>query len=361
MVRTTLFSTLVILSIAISAHAIGLRSEMIEDTLAVEHLEPMSATSEVGDSTNHFPRGWFDYLFGDSLGLTQLVIDLDEHPTYTAITITADSSQTASIMQILRSGITLADIDSSGGITLRPFDDLRAITIYGDSISSADILKIYLASGDSIWIEYDGDVHLGDQSFDAHLDTLFGDAVAIDGGGSFGTDLNVDGTANLDSTDIDGNLNLSGSIIRGTAIYGLHKTKKITIGTPGDVDTDFAYSSVANQNEQQLDLGTIIPAFARVMDAVCICTESVTDTAGAQTMSIDMGTSGGGAELIQTAEMTDTADEAVETDTGTLPILDLSSSAQNVHLNATPGNNWDTITAGQWVVFISYIDYGEVK
>ena len=45
------------------------------------------------------------------------------------------------------------------------------------------------------------------------------------------------------------------------------KTVKKTIGAPGVADCDFNFASDDNVTEQVIDLGSIIPAFARVLDA----------------------------------------------------------------------------------------------
>lgn len=45
------------------------------------------------------------------------------------------------------------------------------------------------------------------------------------------------------------------------------RTVKKTVGAPGVADCDFNFATAANVNEQVIDLGVIIPAFARVLDA----------------------------------------------------------------------------------------------
>ena len=45
------------------------------------------------------------------------------------------------------------------------------------------------------------------------------------------------------------------------------KTVKKTIGAPGVADCDFNFASADNITEQVIDLGAIIPAFARILDA----------------------------------------------------------------------------------------------
>ena len=52
----------------------------------------------------------------------------------------------------------------------------------------------------------------------------------------------------------------------------VYVTESITVGHPGSNTTDYAYTSAANTTDQHLDLGAIIPAFARVLDVSVICT-----------------------------------------------------------------------------------------
>ena len=52
------------------------------------------------------------------------------------------------------------------------------------------------------------------------------------------------------------------------------KTVKKTIGGVGIADCDFNFATAANANEQVIDLGAIIPAFARILDAKTVTREA---------------------------------------------------------------------------------------
>jgi len=57
-------------------------------------------------------------------------------------------------------------------------------------------------------------------------------------------------------------------------VFSNIKTVKKTIGGVGVADCDFNFATAANASEQNIDLGAIIPAFARVLDVKTVTKEA---------------------------------------------------------------------------------------
>ena len=143
----------------------------------------------------------------------------------------------------------------------------------------------------------------------------------------------------------------------GDVMY-MVKTVVKTIDLDDDASTDdFQFDDDAeNQNEQTIDCGAIIPAYAEILSCQLRCFETVT---GDGTMGIDVGTSSGGNEILSSAN-TDSANDINATGAGDGPEVVATNAARNVYVNATPGANWNTLDAGRWAIMVSYIDYGAV-
>lgn len=132
----------------------------------------------------------------------------------------------------------------------------------------------------------------------------------------------------------------------------LVKTIKKTIGGVGVAGCDFNFVTAANKTAQNIDLGAIIPAYARILDGVAYCNITFT---GAVSLACTLGVSSAGTE-ISAGGAVYTAGDAVASATGVSLIGAISSSAQHVFLGATPGANWSLATAGKMTISISYID-----
>lgn len=157
---------------------------------------------------------------------------------------------------------------------------------------------------------------------------------------------------------INGDANVTGAIYYATDVMYPVKTVVKTIDVDDDASTDdFQFDDdVADQAEQSVDLGEIIPAYAEVLSAQVRCFETVT---GSAVMAIDLGTASGGAEVLATAN-TDSANNLNGTGAGDGPEILAANAAKHIWINATPGANWNTLDAGRWAVMITYIDYGAV-
>lgn len=165
-------------------------------------------------------------------------------------------------------------------------------------------------------------------------------------------------TLNGIPTRIFGDVIVEGDLINGTDVMYPGKCVIKTIGIAGS-GLDFNYASAANNTEQQLDLGAILPAGCVVVSVVLECDETVAGS-GSAVVSLDAGISGGSAELLTAASTDSDGDTNISAATSS-PVLAHSTSARNVFLNATPTAFWDTLTAGEWSVIVRYDDLGSVR
>jgi len=171
--------------------------------------------------------------------------------------------------------------------------------------------------------------------------------------GSGGISMSDDNVTNIGEISVDDILSDASTDVMWTM-----KTVVKTIDVDDDASSDdFQFDDdAADQLEQPVDLGAIIPAYAEVVSAQIRCFETVT---GSAQMSISLGTSSGNTEIL-TAANTDTANDINSTGAGDGPEITAANTAKHVWINATPAVNWDTLDAGRWAVMITYIDYGAV-
>ncbi len=140
-------------------------------------------------------------------------------------------------------------------------------------------------------------------------------------------------------------------------IMYVFKTVVKTVSIDDDASTDdFQFDDdAANTSEQPLDLGAIVPAYGELVSIQSRCIEAVVGG----TMASDFGTSTGGGDILSTAD-TDALNEINATATPFSPEVGSTNTAKNVWMNATPSANWNTLTAGRWIIMVTYIDYGAV-
>lgn len=148
-------------------------------------------------------------------------------------------------------------------------------------------------------------------------------------------------------------------IAYGSNLRGVTKTLIRTINLDSSDDNDDAEFDDTQENvtEQPRNFGAIIPAYAGITSAQIRCIETVSESVA---MSIDLGFTTGAADLLTTADI-DTANDIKTSAAGTAPEMPLAATAaaRNLWINATPGANWNTLTAGRWAVMVTYIDYAE--
>jgi hypothetical protein len=141
----------------------------------------------------------------------------------------------------------------------------------------------------------------------------------------------------------------------GDVAFSNIKTVKKTIGYPGSVVlglADFQWTGDANTTAQNKDLGSIIPALARILD-VKIITEA-THTGGVS-LAITAGNVSAGSQFVATgANYTKDAVRAIAhgDGLGVAPVI----AASKVWIGGTPGANWSLMTAGILAVYVTYIE-----
>ena len=144
----------------------------------------------------------------------------------------------------------------------------------------------------------------------------------------------------------------NGVYITGVAVCTIKKT----IGGVGVIGCDFNFASANNTTAQNIDLGAIIPAYARVIDVVTITNSTFT---GATSLAATVGSSSGGNQYI-TSSTIYAATAIASSASGAALAVAPSASATHAWLGATPGSNWSNVTAGKVSVYFSYIDFTNV-
>ncbi len=151
----------------------------------------------------------------------------------------------------------------------------------------------------------------------------------------------------------DRKVRASGGFGESSTLRLVTKTKKVTVGHMGETGTDFAWATAAGHAAANLDLGAVIPAHARVLDVTIICTQALV---GQTDITIGAGNAGGGVEFFAAASCDD-LNETVASAAGAAAFVSASNAAQHLWLVGDPTDaNWADQTAGEWAVFVTYID-----
>jgi len=130
------------------------------------------------------------------------------------------------------------------------------------------------------------------------------------------------------------------------------KTVKITIGAPGKDGCDFNWATAANTTAQNLDLGAIIPALARVLDVKAVTEEVHT---GAVSLAVTIGNASAGTQFVASATLY--ALNAIVAMGHTLGFnVAPNIAATKIWVGGTPGANWSLMTAGKISVYVTYIE-----
>lgn len=125
-------------------------------------------------------------------------------------------------------------------------------------------------------------------------------------------------------------------------------TIKKTIGRVGVAGCDFNFAAAADHLVQNLDLGAIIPAKAKVKDVHLICIETVV---GVTNVNFNCG-NGSGSSNYFGATSCITLNQVV---TSTATVAMNWAADTHVWLGADPSDNtWNAMTAGKWEVYITY-------
>lgn len=121
---------------------------------------------------------------------------------------------------------------------------------------------------------------------------------------------------------------------------------------------DFCWAGDDDTSEYVIDVGTIIPAYARVMDIALINTEGV--TAEVTSFVVEAGSTSSGNQYFSSATVF-AANSINALAAAGSPAVAISSSAGHVYLAGTPGANWNLMTDGAWTLIVSYNDYAVIK
>jgi len=129
-------------------------------------------------------------------------------------------------------------------------------------------------------------------------------------------------------------------------------SKVVTVGLDGS-GADVEISPDANQTQQNISLGAILPAKARLIDAIVECTTTF-DTG---TVDAQLGNASGGTQIIASANC-DASGDLLGVAISSNMILAINTSASSVWIGLVRGvANWDTLTTGALKVKIAYIDH----
>lgn len=132
------------------------------------------------------------------------------------------------------------------------------------------------------------------------------------------------------------------------------RTVKKTIGVYGKAGCDFNFTAPANVTAQNIDLGSIIPAYARVLEVKVVSEETPT---GLVSLALTAGNASAGAQFMASVQCF-TATVVAATLLALLWTVLPTAAASKIWIGATPGANWslDTTSVGKWSVYVTYID-----
>jgi len=130
------------------------------------------------------------------------------------------------------------------------------------------------------------------------------------------------------------------------------KCVKKTIGAYGVAGCDFNFTNPANTTAQNIDLGSIIPADARVLE---VRVKNKATFTGGTTLAITAGNASAGAQFMASVQCY-TLDVIVWTLLALLWAVAPANAATKVWIGATPGANWSGITAGKLEVNVFYLE-----
>jgi len=134
-------------------------------------------------------------------------------------------------------------------------------------------------------------------------------------------------------------------------------TVRLVVGIPGATGTDFDWTSAANTTAQNLDLGAIIPANSKVTDIEIKCTTTLASSAGAVDITYAVGNVSAGDQFIL-ASSCNASNEIVGIIDASKPVaVVMSANSSHIWLQGVPDQNWDTMTDGEWVIWVTYESY----
>ena len=223
-----------------------------------------------------------------------------------------------------------------------------------EQVTSACTMTVYTAGGHTA-----ATVYADDQK------TAIGTTLTSVTTGDFqfwGSASSYDIVVSMDSSDAaDKQLGVtppnSRFILPSTGLSSIIRTVAVTIGHPG-ASTDYTFDADDNHTAQNEDLGVIIPPYARILDVTVICTEIVAPNSNCLAT---LGLTSGSNDFIAEAD-SDTADATIGAAAGGGSFVAVSSSAQHAWFKGDPDDStWLLMTAGEWLVTVTYLDIGSLN
>lgn len=130
------------------------------------------------------------------------------------------------------------------------------------------------------------------------------------------------------------------------------KVVKKSIGAYGVAGCDFNFANPANITAQNIDLGAIVPAHARVLEVRI--KNKITFTGGVS-LALTAGNASAGAQFLASVQCY-TMDTIVGTLLALLWTVLPTNVASNVWIGGVPGANWSLITGGTIEVNVVYLE-----
>ena len=129
-------------------------------------------------------------------------------------------------------------------------------------------------------------------------------------------------------------------------------TVKKKIGWSGASGMDFLLPATLDTAVDQIDLGAIVPAFAKVVDVQVITKTGSVFSDGATTLAASIGNVTGGTQFASSGTI-----YAINAILPSSSVPARVATASHVWLtNVTPGAYWSKQTAGEYDVYVTYID-----
>ena len=236
---------------------------------------------------------------------------------------------------LMRGATSGANITWDSSVNKLHFGD-DAILCFGNTVASPDSTLSWDGTDLNLVITGVVDVNASDD-----VDLAATDDVIV----TAGDDITITGSGVTTISPVD------------DVYIGVQKTviKSISMDDDASAD-DFQFDDdAANTTEQPVDFGALIPAYAEIVSVQIRCIEAVVGG----TMSIDIGVTTG-ADDVLAAVACDALNEVFGGAAASAPIIGVTNAARNIWVNATPSANWNILTAGRYVVIVTYLDYGAV-
>lgn len=154
------------------------------------------------------------------------------------------------------------------------------------------------------------------------------------------------------------NTNLTGMFTEIFAHMATSRTKtiKVIVGAVGVAGCNFNFVTAANASKQNIDLGAIIPAFARIRDVVAVTSPAFVGAA-ITAFGVEAGSASAGAQHWVSADLIANNAIGQQAVGAAFTPLAIIATAQNVWISGTPtGGNWSALTAGKLTITITYTE-----